>query len=594
MKGSLGKFVLDKISEYIAECGFGSGDILLKSDQEPAIEILIKDIVAERGNEMGSKTIVEESPVGSKGSNGVAERAVKEIEGQLRVMKLALEDRIGKEIDAEACVLTFAAEYASYLINRLLLGKDGKTAGERSKGKSATVLGLEFGEKVLYKKKAKAKMEKINSRWEYGIFVGVRQRSGELWVATQEGVRKVRSVRRIPIEERWSEDSVKWVKNVPWHLYKDQEDADGDIPEEKLVQPQAARLPQSDPAEVLQEPIVVKTRKVPPRAFQIRKEDAEHHGYTRGCGGCQSWFRGLGRQPHTQACRDRFAELMKDEARYQNAEKRKSEFEEKMRRKEERKKLRKEGPGGGATAGSSGQRPEDREQGLEEQRKREREEDLGQEGEGQRKKERGAPQQLDPAASSGAASGQGDRNMEQDQVHRGLQGGEVGGAGREPAEAPKKRKAEGEGDEERLTRDEEGAGGEVGHEGMEVEIKGLEFWEDVIDKIAEEQVRRIAQVAVDRSWAWDDVHGGYLNREKVFESREEEVDYMKNKGVWREVDEEECWRVTEKAPVTVKWVDADKGSEDSPLIRSRLVARDFKKQGRRTARTCLQRLHHWK
>jgi hypothetical protein len=168
----------------------------------------------------GSKTIVEESPVGSKGSNGVAERAVQEIEGQLRVMKLALEDRIGKEIDAEACVLTFAAEYASYLINRLLVGKDGKTACERSKGKSATVLGLEFGEKVLYKKKAKAKMEKINSRWEYGIFVGVRQRSGELWVATQEGVKKVRSVRRIPIEERWSEDSVKWVKNVPWHLYK--------------------------------------------------------------------------------------------------------------------------------------------------------------------------------------------------------------------------------------------------------------------------------------------------------------------------------------------------------------------------------------
>ena len=174
MKGSLGKFVLDKILEYIAECGFGSGDILLKSDQEPAIEILIKDIVAERGNEMGSKTIVEESPVGSKGSNGVAERAVQEVEGQLRVMKLALEDRIGKEIDAEACVLTFAAEYASYLINRLLVGKDGKTACERSKGKSATVLGLEFGEKVLYKKKAKAKMEKINSRWEYGIFVGVR------------------------------------------------------------------------------------------------------------------------------------------------------------------------------------------------------------------------------------------------------------------------------------------------------------------------------------------------------------------------------------------------------------------------------------
>ena len=136
-------------------------------------------------------------------------------------------------------------------------------------------------------------------------------------------------------------------------------------------------------------------------------------------------------------------------------------------------------------------------------------------------------------------------------MHHGFQRGEGGGASRGPAEAPRKRKAEEEGDEERLTRVEEDAGDEAGHEGMEVEIKGLEFWEDVIDKIAEEQVRRIAQVAVDRSWAWDDVHGGYLDSEKVVESRGEEVNYMKNKGVWREVDEEECWRVTGKAPVTV-------------------------------------------
>ena len=68
-------------------------------------------------------------------------------------MKLALEGRIGKEIDAEACVVTFMAEYASFLLNRLLVGKDGKTAYERNKGKKATVLGLEFGEKVLFKGK---------------------------------------------------------------------------------------------------------------------------------------------------------------------------------------------------------------------------------------------------------------------------------------------------------------------------------------------------------------------------------------------------------------------------------------------------------
>jgi hypothetical protein len=211
-KGGSGKFVADKVMEFLAECGNQSGDIIVKSDQEPAIAYLVKDIVAERGNEAGCRTIVEESPVRSHGSNGVVERAVQTIEGQIRVMKLALEDRIGRAVDAEAPVVTFMAEYASYLLNRLEVGKDGKTAHERVKGKTASVLGLEFGEKLLWKRKPTDKMDKISSRWDHGVFVGVRVRSGEFWVATVAGVRKVRSVRRIPEDERWSEASVKWVK----------------------------------------------------------------------------------------------------------------------------------------------------------------------------------------------------------------------------------------------------------------------------------------------------------------------------------------------------------------------------------------------
>jgi len=78
------------------------------------------------------------------------------------------------------------------LENRLTQGVDGLVAYERVKGKRPTVLGVEFGEKVLYKKQVGSKMEKINARWEYGIFVGVRRRSNELWVVTAEGLINVR------------------------------------------------------------------------------------------------------------------------------------------------------------------------------------------------------------------------------------------------------------------------------------------------------------------------------------------------------------------------------------------------------------------
>jgi hypothetical protein len=337
-KGGSGKFVADKVMEFLAECGNQSGDIIVKSDQEPAIAYLVKDIVAERGNEAGCRTIVEESPVRSHGSNGVVERAVQTIEGQIRVMKLALEDRIGRAVDAEALVVTFMAEYASYLLNRLEVGKDGKTAHERVKGKTASVLGLEFGEKLLWKRKPTDKMDKISSRWDHGVFVGVRVRSGEFWVATVAGVRKVRSVRRIPEDERWSEASVKWVKNVPWNLYKDHPDADGDIPEEKAVDAEPGRERRQDEERT----IIVGTRQVAPRAFYIRKEDAEVHGYTRSCPGCSSWFRGIGRQPHTAECRARFAELMKEDAKFKNAEKRKKEFEEKVLERHEKKQKKRQ------------------------------------------------------------------------------------------------------------------------------------------------------------------------------------------------------------------------------------------------------------
>ena len=90
-------------------------------------------------------------------------------------------------------------------------------------------------------------------------------------------------------------------------------------------------------------PVTTIMRERRPREFQIMKGDGERFGYTRGCGGCTSWFKGVGRQGHTEACGDRFRGL-KEEARVKSAAGRKKEFEEKelekRRRKEEKRKRR--------------------------------------------------------------------------------------------------------------------------------------------------------------------------------------------------------------------------------------------------------------
>ena len=47
-KGSTGRFGVDKCLEFFEENGDSQGTVLLKSDQEPAIELLMKELVEAR------------------------------------------------------------------------------------------------------------------------------------------------------------------------------------------------------------------------------------------------------------------------------------------------------------------------------------------------------------------------------------------------------------------------------------------------------------------------------------------------------------------------------------------------------------------
>ena len=207
-----GEIYCEQVFGFCQGNGDSEKDIIVKTNQEPAIQLLVKEVVESRSE---GKTMVEESPVKSSGSNGVVERAVQEVEGKIRAVFLGLEERVGRKLDARERIVAFIPEYVAYLMNRLCMGSDGKVAYERVKGKKPTVLGVEFGEKVLYKIKQGSKLQKINARWEYGIFVGVRKVSNELVVATKEGLKMVRSIRRMPFEKRWGEDCVGWIKWAP-------------------------------------------------------------------------------------------------------------------------------------------------------------------------------------------------------------------------------------------------------------------------------------------------------------------------------------------------------------------------------------------
>ena len=139
------------------------------------------------------------------------------------------------------------------------------------------------------------------------------------WWHTPKGYHMLGSIKRVANEERWGQRNCDLVKFVPWHRYRGDPQADGDIPEG--VPAPALPTPVGDRV------VYIETRKVPPRDFYITFKDIGKYGATRGCGGCAALQRGRGLQPHTDECRARFQSLMRDSAKVTNAEKRKREFE---------------------------------------------------------------------------------------------------------------------------------------------------------------------------------------------------------------------------------------------------------------------------
>ena len=171
----------------------------------------------------------ESSEAHASQSNGVVESGVKTVQGQVQVLKSALEGNLGAEVLQDHAVLPWLVEYAGWLINRAEVGHDGKTPYERSKGKVAKLHGIEFGEAVLWKRRPiGGHLGKLSCLWGDGIFLGIKGSTGELMVGDAKGVWKTRTVHRKPKEQRWDVETLKLVGGVPWRTNEDDPNIDGE------------------------------------------------------------------------------------------------------------------------------------------------------------------------------------------------------------------------------------------------------------------------------------------------------------------------------------------------------------------------------
>ena len=75
--------------------------------------------------------------------------------------------------------------------------------------------------------------------------------------------------------------------------------------------------------------------------------------------------------------------------------------------------------------------------------------------------------------------------------------------------------------------------------------------------------------------AWDDVSGAELDPKKDRKAREEEIQYVRTMDLYEKVPIIECYNATGKAPISIRWIDINKGDNVNINYRSRLVAREI-------------------
>jgi len=222
--------------------------------------------------------------------------------GQIRALRHALQLRVGERIAADAPVMAWLIRHAGWLITRFSMGTSGRTPYEQLRGRGYRGELVEIGERV-YAKKPGDQPNKLDSRWEAGIWVGKTETSEEHLVSTQHsGVLRMRVIRRRIPAERWNLVELKALRGAPWDLKPKL----GAEPGQGVYESERKQVPEPN-----QSPAVQLDPDTGPatRGTYITKALLTKFGVAAGCPKCAT-----GKGAHTAECKSRIEAAVEAEA----------------------------------------------------------------------------------------------------------------------------------------------------------------------------------------------------------------------------------------------------------------------------------------
>ena len=119
-------WVVRKLAKELEGWGLAQCKSIYNSDGEPSVMTVKRAVNAYLQN----KVVMEESPVGEHASNGEVESAIKVVRNQFKVLRSALEGRIGQRIGPTEPILQWLMRWTGQMLNRFRVDKHGRTAYE--------------------------------------------------------------------------------------------------------------------------------------------------------------------------------------------------------------------------------------------------------------------------------------------------------------------------------------------------------------------------------------------------------------------------------------------------------------------------------
>ena len=288
------RFAVDAVVQSVMWLGYSQ--VILKSDNEPAIVKLLKESLAALKVKGLDQAAEEHPPPFDPQANGMVEAAVKQVKTRFKTMKHCLESRIGKKIPPRHPISAWLISHCAALIRFRVRGPDGKTPYERVRMRPFSSRLVCFAEKILYKDRSKERGDE--HAWHNGIFLGMCSMTGQYTMFDEElkVIKYARTIKLVPDALKWDAQLIEQCDKTP---YTEHEGTGPDVVFQER-EPQAA---DED----------VPRRVARSRHLYIKAEDIRAYGHTVGCPRCDHDRRyGPGRttKGHSNACRRRIIEAL--------------------------------------------------------------------------------------------------------------------------------------------------------------------------------------------------------------------------------------------------------------------------------------------